>query len=136
MNLMRTKGSEVMSDNTYIKAEKADEYYRYHLEADIKKYAPAVPEIQTLVAPPKGKYCNDNYKFCPYLLMGGFCTKLGKGLKMLDGYRFTSIPSKQFWDSFGHDKPIKDSNHGVAVGSYRVFRKKCNDSQAEQLSMF
>lgn len=125
-----------MSDSAYIKAEKADAYYRYHLEADIKKYAPSVPEIQTLVAPPKGKYCNDNYKFCPHFLMGGFCTKLCKGLQMLDGYQFTSISSKQFWDNLGYDKPIKEPKHGIAVAAYRVFRKKCNDSQAEQLSMF
>jgi hypothetical protein len=132
---MRSKEGEVVSDNAYIKAKKADEYYRYHLEADIKKYAPAVPKIQTLVAPPKGKYCNDDYKFCPYLLMGGFCTKLGKGLQMLDGHKFTSIPSKQFWDSLG-EKSIKAHNHNVAVGAYRVFKKRCNDSQSEQLSMF
>ena len=124
-----------MNSNAYNKAIKEDEYYRYHLEAEIKKYAPAIPKIQTLVAPPKGRYCNDNYKFCPFFLMGGFCSKLGKGLKMLDGYRFTSITSKQFWASFGHNKPIKYSNHNVAVGAYRVFKKRCSD-QSEQLSMF
>ena len=109
-----------MSDNAYNKAKKEDEYYRYHLEADIKKYAPAVPKIQTLVAPPKGKYCNNNYKFCPYLLMGGFCTKLGKVLQNLDGQKFTTV---------------KVDGYNVAVGAYRVFKKRCNN-QLEQLSIF
>lgn len=126
-----------MSDNAYIKAEEAHEFYKYHLEQDIKKYSPYIPTIQVLVTPPKGKYCNDNYKFCPYFLMGGFCTKIGKELQMLDGYRFTTITRKQFWDCLGHDEPIKNPERGVAIGAYRVFRKKCSNlAQTEQLSMF
>ena len=114
------KEGKMMNSNAYNKAKKRDEYYRYKLELDIKKYAPAVPKVQILVSPPKGKYCNDNYKFCPFFLMGGFCSKTGKSLQSLDGQRFTTI---------------KVDGCNVAVGAYRVFKKRCSD-QSEQLSMF
>ena len=109
-----------LNSNAYNKAKKLDEYYRYKLEIDIKKYAPVVLNVQTLVAPPKGKYCNSDYKFCPFFLMGGFCSKLGKGLQNIDGQKFTII---------------KVNGYNVAVGAYRVFKKRCND-QLEQFSMF
>lgn len=116
-----------MSENAYINAEKAHESVKWHLEQDIKTYAPYVPEVQTLLIPPKGSYCNADYAFCPHLLWGGFCKELYKSLQAVDGYQFTTITDTQLWDCWGEgDRPHKTTApHGVAVGSYRVYRKIC-----------
>lgn len=115
-----------MSENAYAKAEMVHERVKYHLEQDIKKYAPYVPEVQIMLIPPKGTYCNANYDFCPYLLWGGFCTKLEVQMHPVDGYQFTTITAKQLHDIWGVcGKSAKNHNSGVAIGSYRVFKKIC-----------
>ncbi|MDD4566197.1 MAG: hypothetical protein PHE79_12080 [Eubacteriales bacterium] len=119
-----------MSENALIKAEKAHDGVKYYLEQDFKRYAPYVPEVQVLLGPPNGNYCNADYVFCPHLLWGGFCTEHYKSLQMLDGWQFTTITAKQFWACLGEpDKQIKYPDSGTAVGSYRVFRKCCKVSK-------
>lgn len=85
---------------------------KYRLEQDTIKYAPHVPEIQTLLVPPKGKWCNADYKFCPDFEWGGYCRKSNEKLMSVDGCEFTTVKSK-----FG--------DHDIAVGSYTVYKKKC-----------
>lgn len=116
-----------MGENVLVNAEKAHKGIKYDLEHDIKKYAPYIPKVQILLAPPKGNYCNANYTFCPSLLWGGFCKELYTRLRAVDGYQFTVITDDQFWDCLGEgDKPRKTTvRHGVAVGSYKVFKKIC-----------
>ena len=115
-----------MAENAYVDAEKAHEYVKHHLEQDIKTYAPYVPEVQILIIPPKGSYCNAEYTFCPHLLWGGFCKELYTKLRAVDGCQFTTITDKEFWDCMGKgDRPHTAVPHGVAVGSYKVFKKQC-----------
>ena len=102
------------------------ERVKYRLEQEIKKYAPYVPEIQTLLVPPKGKYCNADYKFCPHFIYGGHCKELGVKLMSVDGCEHTLITSAQFWECFDRENKRHDpGDHHVAVGCYTVYRKKC-----------
>jgi hypothetical protein len=90
------------------------EYVKYHLEEDVKKHAPHVPTPQILIVPPKGKWCNADYKFCPNLLWGGYCEKLHKCLLSTDGCEFTEVLSSR-----------ENHHHNIAVGGYNVFKKEC-----------
>lgn len=102
------------------------EHVKYRLEQAAKKYAPYVPEIQTLMIPPKGKYCNADYKFCPNFLYGGYCKELNVKLMSVDGGEFTTITDVQFWDCFDKERKPQDAgDHNVAVGCYTVYKKKC-----------
>ena len=119
-----------MSENALIRAEKAHNGVKYSLEQDFKRYAPYVPEVQVLLDPPNGGYCNADYVFCPHLLWGGFCTEHYKPLQALDGKQFTTITARQFWDCLGEsDRPIEHPDSGVAVGAYRVYRKCCKKTK-------
>lgn len=105
---------------------KEHEHVKYRLEQAAKKYAPYVPEIQTLMIPPKGKYCNADYKFCPNFLYGGYCKELNMKLMSVDGGEFTTITDVQFWDCFDKERKPQDAgDHNVAVGCYTVYKKKC-----------
>lgn len=106
------------------KAYEEHESVKYRLERDIKKYAPHVPEVQTLMIPPKGKYCNADYKFCPNFLYGGHCKDLNVKLMSVDGCERTIITSAQLWECFGRETD-DTGDHNVAVGRYTVYRKKC-----------
>ena len=117
---------ENMVKNSYVDALNEHERVKYRLEGEIRKYTPYIPEIQTLLAPPKGSYCNADYIFCPYLMWGGFCKELYVRLHAVDGQQFTTITNDQFWKCFSKDyTPKETAPHGVAVGSYKVFKKIC-----------
>lgn len=99
---------------------------KYRLEQDIKKYAPHVPEIQTLMIPPKGKYCNGDYKFCSHFLYGGHCKELNAKLMSVDGCEFTTITNVEFWKYIDSSYTPTDTEiHDIAVGCYTVYKKKC-----------
>ena len=99
---------------------------KYRLEQDIEKYAPHVPEIQTLTIPPKGKYCNADYQFCPNFQWGGYCKEIDEKLMSVDGCESTIITDVQFWDCLDKERKPQDvGDHNVAVGCYTVYKKKC-----------